>query len=86
MRDILPFVSLIKDIGFEPKIQGYTPALLCSLLKNLFIVHEDSKGAIALQFAPQMQPRTKNIAIKCHHFRSFVANGDVDIQHIDTKE
>ena len=28
----------------------------------------------------------KYIAIKYHHFWSFVVNGDVDILHIDTKE
>ena len=33
-----------------------------------------------------MQPCTKHIAIKYCHFRSFVANCDVEIKHIGTKE
>ena len=33
-----------------------------------------------------MQPHTKHIAIKYHHLRSFVANGDVEIKNVDTKE
>ena len=33
-----------------------------------------------------MQPRTKHIAIKYHHLRIFVANGDVEIKYIDTKK
>ena len=33
-----------------------------------------------------MRPCTKHIAIKYHHFRSFIANGDVEIKHVDTKE
>ena len=28
----------------------------------------------------------KHIAIKYHHFQSFVTKGDVEIQHIDTKK
>ena len=28
----------------------------------------------------------KHIVIKYHHFQSFVANGDVEIKHVDTKE
>ena len=33
-----------------------------------------------------MRPCTKNISIKYHNFCIFVANGDVDIKHVDTKE
>ena len=33
-----------------------------------------------------MRPHMKHIAIKYHHLCSFVANGDVDIKHVDTKE
>ena len=86
MRDILPFVSLTKDIEFLLKLQGDTPTILCSLFEKPVTVHEDNQGMTALTFSPQIQPRMKHIAIKYHHFRSFVANGDVDIKHVDTKE
>ena len=33
-----------------------------------------------------MRPHTKYIMIKDHKFWSFVANSDVETQHIDTKE
>ena len=33
-----------------------------------------------------MQSHTKHIAIKYHHLRSFVENGDVDIKNVDIKE
>ena len=28
----------------------------------------------------------KHIAIKNHHFQSFIVNGDVDIKNVDNKE
>ena len=33
-----------------------------------------------------MLPLKKHIAIKYHHFQSFVENGDVKIEHVDIKE
>ena len=89
MRDVLPFVGLMKENEFELKIQGDAPTVLCSLFGKPVTpvtVYEDNQGAIALAVSPQMQPRTKHIAIKYHHFRSFVANGDVKIKHVNTKE
>ena len=59
---------------------------MCSLFKNPVTFHEDNKWVITLVVSPQMRPRTKRIAIKYHHFWSFSVNGDVEIQHIDTKE
>ena len=85
MRYVLPFVSLIQNIEFALNIQGNTPTVLCSILKKVTI-HKYNKGAIALAFDPHMRPSTNHIVIKYHHFRSFVANCDVEIQHIYTKE
>ena len=59
--------------------------MLCSLFENPVTVHEDNQGDIALPVAIQMRPRTKHIAIKYHHLRSFVLNGDVEIQHVDNQ-
>ena len=50
------------------------------------MVYEDNQGAIVLAISPQMQSCKKHIAIKYHHFQSFVANGDVNIKNVDTKE
>ena len=86
MRDVLTFLSLMKDIELLLKLQGDTPAVMYSIFKNKVTVHEDNQRAIALAVASKMWPRTKHIAIKYHHFRSFVVNGDVEIQHIDIKE
>ena len=60
--------------------------MLCSIFEELVIFHKDNQGAIALAVALQIRPRTRPIAIKYHSFRIFVANGDIEIQHIDTNE
>ena len=56
--------------------------MLCSIFENPVIVHKDNQGAIRILVAAQMRPHTKHIVI----FQCFIANGDVEIQHIDTKK
>ena len=76
----------MKEIGFVIKLQGDSLKVLYSILENLVTFQEDNQGSIALAVAPQMRHRTKHIAINYHHLQSFIANGDVEIQYIDTKE
>ena len=47
---------------------------------------EDNNGALELARAPKYRPRTKHIALKYHHFRSFVKCGYVKVSRIETKE
>ena len=49
-------------------------------------VFEDSNGALDMARAPKMMPRTKHVAIKCHHFRTHADKGDVKLEKIDTTE
>ena len=79
MGDILPLVSLMKEIDFVLYLQGNTTKVLCRLFENLFTVYKENQGEIALLVAPQIRHHTKDIAIKYHHFRSFVANSDAEI-------
>ena len=60
--------------------------VLCSLLENTVKVYKYNKGAITLTVSQKIRHRKKHIMIKYHHFQSFVANGDVEIKHVDTKE
>ena len=68
MRNVLPFVSLMKKIYFVLELQGDTPKVLCSIFLKPVTVNEDSPGAIILVVAPQMKPRAKHIAIKYQYF------------------
>ena len=87
MRDVLPFVSIMKEIEFVLKLQGDTPAVLCSIFENKVTVYEDNQGAIEFTVSMKIRrPHTNHITIKYHQFQSFVANGEVEIKHVDTKE
>ena len=44
MRDVLPFVSLMKDIEFLLKLQGDNPTVLWSIKKNTVTVDKDNQG------------------------------------------
>jgi len=48
-------------------------------------VFEDNKGCVELVAVPNMQPHTKHITNKHHHFWEHVCRGDVQVQWIDTK-
>ena len=43
MREVLPFVSLMKEIEFVLKILGDTLTVQCSIFENLVIFHEGSQ-------------------------------------------
>ena len=86
IQDVLPFVIIMKEINFVLKLQGGTPTVLYSIFENLATVYEDNQGVIALTVSLKMRSRTKHTAVESHHFRGFIANGDVEIKHFDTKE
>ena len=86
MRDVLPFMSLMKEIYFVLKLGNDVLKVKSSIFENPSIVHETNQGTIALTAAPQMRPCTKHTTTKYHHFWSFMSNRFVKIQHLDTRE
>jgi hypothetical protein len=79
MRDVIPFVNLTDEIGTLYSKRHPKPKVICKLF-------EDNNGALALANEYKYRPRTKHIALKWHHFRSFVKSGKIEILPIDTKE
>ena len=78
MRDLIPMRALLTEISLLTKLPvGNTIAHST--------IFEDNKGCVVLVNAPRMQPRTKHISIKYHHFRSHIKDGSIKIQWIDTK-
>ena len=49
-------------------------------------VFEDNQGCIDLIHSPKINPRTRHISIKYHHFREHVRAGHLRIQWISTKD
>ena len=72
-------MALLKELS------GSIPALLLAP-KVHCTIFEDNVGCIELVKCSKMRPRTKHIALKYHHFRQHVLNGDVSVLHVDTKE
>ena len=75
----------MKEIFFVLELQRYTPKVLGGIGSNAVTLHKDNHGVVALVVDLQIQPRTKHIPTKYHHFRSFVMKVDVAIKYIDTK-
>ena len=72
LRETIPTTQLLKEIG---AVMDITPGTKTTK----YTVFEDKNGAIELAKAPKMRPRTKNISIKYHHFRSCVHQGETII-------
>ena len=49
-------------------------------------VWQDNNSCITVAKSSKYTPRTKHTAIKYHHFRSFVSDGRIVINPIDTSE
>ena len=48
--------------------------------------HEDNQSCIKMATGNKYSPRTKHIALKCHHFISNVKSGQVEITYTPTDE
>ena len=50
------------------------------------LIFEDNSGVVEMVQVPKMQPRTKHLNIKYHHFRELVSEGKVTIHQVPTDE
>jgi hypothetical protein len=72
-RDLIPMRGLLQELSAATKL------IVGSTIAHSTIF-EDNKGCVELASAPRMRPRTCHIALKYHHFRSFVESGQLRIQ------
>ena len=79
MRDVIPFVNVLTELQTFYSDELSKPQNLCKLF-------EDNNGVMMLATEQKYRPRTKHIALKYHHFRSFVKDKKVTMLPIDTKE
>ena len=77
LRDVIPLIGLLRELQSVLSIPINPPKVHCTIF-------EDNKGCIDLVNAPKMRPRTKHIALKYHHFRSFVRDNTISIQYVET--
>ena len=79
MREVLPLMRIMKEVSNVIKANASKPEFHCQ-------VFEDNKSCITVASADKFTPRTKHIALKFHHFRSFVKSKTIRIESIGTKE
>ncbi len=79
LRDLIPMRTILQELSPTCNI-SITAAQTHST------IFEDNKGCVDLIAAPTMRPRSRHIAIKYHHFREHVRNGQIHIKWISTNE
>ena len=77
MRNVIPLMELLKELKEVVPSEDSAPTIHCTIF-------EDNKDCVDLVETPRMRPRTKHIASKYHHFRSFVKNKTVSIRYVGT--
>ena len=78
LREVIPIIQTLKEMrenGFP--IRNTSSKVHCR-------VFEDNSGALEMARVHKYRPRTKHINVKYHHFRDYVARGEVTIHPIGT--
>jgi len=73
----IPIIATIKELhrlGF--RFGSTEPTIHCWVFK-------DNSRAIEIATIPKIQPHTKHINVKYHHFRDYVDHGKITINAID---
>lgn len=79
LRETIPIMHFLKEVSAVMSVADGGKTMKCA-------VFEDNNGALEIAKAPKMRPRTKHIAIKYHHFRTYIERGDIQLEKIDTTE
>ena len=76
MRDVIHLMQLVKDIEQTGlAVTKEPPKVHCK-------VFEDNSRALEMVRLPKMRPRTRHMAVRLHHFRDYVRNGEVTIHKV----
>ncbi len=79
MRETIPFMRLMTELDVVFPLQLPKPKLHCK-------VFEDNEACISMAKSPRFTPRTKHLALKYHHFKSWISSGLIDIVHVESAE
>ncbi len=77
MREVLPFLTLLKEIHDVFPLQELNPEFFCQ-------VWEDTCSCIKVAESPKFTCRTKHISLMYHHFQQFISNWTIKINPINT--
>jgi hypothetical protein len=79
LREVIPLMSMMKELKKAFPIEIQIPNFNCT-------VHEDNQSCISMATTQKFSPRTKHIALKYHHFRSYVNSKQIEIHYINTHD
>ena len=79
LREVVPLMTLMEEIHKIFPLHIMQQEFVCS-------VREDSQSCIKMDNSTKFTPRTKHIALKYHHFKSFVKSGKIKIGYCRTEE
>ena len=80
LREVIAIMNLLTELranGF-PALHD-TPHVICR-------VFEDNKSCLEIATNHKSRPRTKHLAVRLHHFRSYVKAKLINIEHVSTKD
>jgi hypothetical protein len=78
LRSVIPLLDLLKEL----KGQGFP--ITESIPKIFCKVYEDNRGALEIATVLKLQPRTKHLNTRFHHFQQYQERGEIEILLIDT--
>ena len=79
MRETIPFLRLMAELDVIFPIELPKPKLFCKIF-------EDNEACISMATSLKFTPRTKHLALKYHHFKSWITKGILELVHVDTKD
>ena len=80
LREVIGILQLLDELKANGlPVHSNTPKFVCKTF-------EDNQSCINIATEHKSRPRTKHFALKLHHFRSYVVNKTIEIEHISTKE
>ena len=79
LRDVIGIIHVLEELQkFGFPIHNSTPKIQCRTF-------EDNLSCVTLANEHKTRPRTKHMAIRLHHFRSYVVKKQITVEHISTK-
>lgn len=80
LREVIPIIRLLQEMQHRGiKVASGGTKVHCKAF-------EDNSGALEMARIHKWRPRTKHLATKLHHFRSYVNDGTISIHKIDTAD
>ena len=78
LREVIAVINVLEELRLRHfPIWNVTPKVICK-------VFEDNKSCIEIATNHKTWARMKHLSVQLHHFRSYVVNKIIDIQHIST--